>query len=314
MDTLNTANEITIVIPTYNRDAWLKDAVESVEKQTVLPFELVICDNGSSGFAKNYQPPSGLFRYRYCKNRENIGMFGNWNRAVSEAKTRLFTILCDDDWLENSWIEQMYEFWQQQPKPVSVVSQYSVADHNKKLLKVVHHRYQRGDKLGPKEMFFKIPYVHCILFDRESLPLNWAFYENRWGGYSDLIAFIQIAQHQPLVAIDKSLAIVRRSALQGSNVVDFNIKSTLTCLATIQQDEEKLLGDDTYWISKELHKRAIKAIARDFAYGNHSLAKSSLRELKRLDIYNPDDLLKVTHWWIIFFTSRVAKYLGLRQR
>ena len=305
-------NELTICISAYNRDNFLKNAVASIERQTALPYELVICDNGASKFAQNYRPPMGHFKYRYCQNQINTGIFGNWNRGINEARTRLFTILCDDDWLVDTWVADMYNFWQKQQKPISIVCQYSVMDQNKKLLETAHHHYQKEETLGPKKIFSKIPFIHCILFDHASIPLGWSFNEKQWGLYSDLIAFIQLAQHKPLMAIDASLSIVRNNPLQASKADDFNIRASLKCLTTLQHDGKKLLGDNAHWVNEKLYQRAIKLIARDFAYGNYTLAKKSLHELKSLNIYNTGCLAKILPWWCLFFISRLCKYSGLR--
>jgi glycosyltransferase involved in cell wall biosynthesis len=39
---------ISVIIPTYNRSAFLKEAIESVLKQTYQPFELIVVDDGST--------------------------------------------------------------------------------------------------------------------------------------------------------------------------------------------------------------------------------------------------------------------------
>ncbi len=40
--------KVSVIIPTYNREATLKRAVESVLNQTYTDFELIIVDDGST--------------------------------------------------------------------------------------------------------------------------------------------------------------------------------------------------------------------------------------------------------------------------
>ena len=39
---------ISVIIPTYNRSDFLKEAIESVLEQTYQPFELIVVDDGST--------------------------------------------------------------------------------------------------------------------------------------------------------------------------------------------------------------------------------------------------------------------------
>ncbi len=45
---------ISVIIPTFNRLGFLKEAVESVEKQSCRDFELIIVDDGSTDGTEEY--------------------------------------------------------------------------------------------------------------------------------------------------------------------------------------------------------------------------------------------------------------------
>ena len=51
--------EISVIIPTYNRCDLLKRAINSVIKQTIAPKEIIIVDNGSTD--QTYQMVLSLF-------------------------------------------------------------------------------------------------------------------------------------------------------------------------------------------------------------------------------------------------------------
>ena len=45
---------VSVIIPTFNRLGFLKEAVESVEKQSCRDFELIIVDDGSTDSTGGY--------------------------------------------------------------------------------------------------------------------------------------------------------------------------------------------------------------------------------------------------------------------
>lgn len=92
---------LSVVIPTYNRVAYLKQTIESALQQDYDDFEIVVSDNASTDGTQEL-----LCQYtvhpavRYFRNNSNIGMVPNWRRAVFElARGDWFVLLSDDDYL-----------------------------------------------------------------------------------------------------------------------------------------------------------------------------------------------------------------------
>ncbi|MGI9141987.1 MAG: glycosyltransferase family 2 protein [Fluviibacter sp.] len=95
---------ISVVIPTYNRADLLDKAIASVLAQHGNDYEVVISDNCSTD-----QTPAVVEKYladsrvRYSRNESNIGMVGNWKKAIRELATcEWFLLLSDDDYLLES--------------------------------------------------------------------------------------------------------------------------------------------------------------------------------------------------------------------
>jgi glycosyltransferase involved in cell wall biosynthesis len=92
--------ETSIIIPTYNRLSFLKEAVESVLNQTYQDFELILVDDGSTDGTKEFAAGlSSRLKYVY---QENSGPSAARNRGISESHGEFITFLDSDDlWLEN---------------------------------------------------------------------------------------------------------------------------------------------------------------------------------------------------------------------
>ena len=99
--------EVSVIIPTYNRAAFLSAALESVRKQTLTCGELIVVDDGStdetahcvSNFASRCSFP---VRYLY---QENSGPAAARNRGIREARFPLLAFLDSDDHWQKKKLE-----------------------------------------------------------------------------------------------------------------------------------------------------------------------------------------------------------------
>jgi glycosyltransferase involved in cell wall biosynthesis len=92
---------VSIVIPTFNRLAMLEEAVRSALAQRHPDLEVLVSDNASDDGTEAAMQAHRLDpRFRYHRNATNLGMVGNWRKAVLElARGDWFLILSDDDLL-----------------------------------------------------------------------------------------------------------------------------------------------------------------------------------------------------------------------
>ena len=97
---------ISIAIPTYNRaNSYLRDALESALAQSYDNIEIIVSDNCSTDTTESLVKEYDDHRIRYYKHSENIGLKNNFNFCVEKAKGRYFLLLCDDDLIDNDFIE-----------------------------------------------------------------------------------------------------------------------------------------------------------------------------------------------------------------
>jgi glycosyltransferase involved in cell wall biosynthesis len=95
---------ITVSIPTYNRCAYLKQAIESVQAQTFTDFRLLISDNGSTDGTKDVVATYAKAdtRISYHRFPQNRGLTSNIRHAIMSPDTQFVALLPDDDlWLPN---------------------------------------------------------------------------------------------------------------------------------------------------------------------------------------------------------------------
>ena len=108
---------LSIGLPVFNGENYLAAALDSLLKQTFGEFELILCDNASTDrtpeicrvFAANDR------RIRYHRNDENIGAAGNYNLALSMARSEYFKWAAHDDVCHPGFLQACIEVLDHHP-------------------------------------------------------------------------------------------------------------------------------------------------------------------------------------------------------
>lgn len=116
---------VSVGIPTHNRPAQLKRAVESVLSQEYANIELIISDDGlvdqtrelCEDFCK-CDP-----RVRYIRQSVNRGMAANFSEVLKHSRGQFFMWLSDDDWLDDAYISKCLSVLQDHPDYTVVCGQ-----------------------------------------------------------------------------------------------------------------------------------------------------------------------------------------------
>ena len=101
----------TIVIPTYNKPALLELAVRSALAQSGDDYQILVADDegrpGEDTGTARLMRSMADERLIYCANRQNLGLFANWNRCFELAQSEWVVMLHDDDLLCENYLDWM---------------------------------------------------------------------------------------------------------------------------------------------------------------------------------------------------------------
>ena len=97
---------VTIAIPVYNGERFIKQAIESVLDQTYPNFILKIVDNCSTDNTQEIINSFDDPRIEYIRNEKNIGMLPNWKKALDSANTKYVAVLFADDFYKPNFLEK----------------------------------------------------------------------------------------------------------------------------------------------------------------------------------------------------------------
>jgi glycosyltransferase involved in cell wall biosynthesis len=119
---------ITIAIPFYKGQEYLRAAIESVRRQRSSSWQLIVCDDGPESGTEEVITSFGDGRMRYIRNERNFGMAGNWNRCLELAETDLVNLLHADDELLPNYVEVMLKAGRQFPDAAAFFCKAKVID------------------------------------------------------------------------------------------------------------------------------------------------------------------------------------------
>ncbi len=90
---------VSVIIPVYNGDRYLAEAIESVVQQTYQPIEIILVDDGSTDNSANIARSYKQVRYIY---QSNQGVAVARNVGISQARGEFIALLDQDDrWTPN---------------------------------------------------------------------------------------------------------------------------------------------------------------------------------------------------------------------
>lgn len=103
--------KVTVIIPTYNREDFIKGAIESVLSQTFTDFELLILDDASTDNTEEVVKLFSDVRIKYIHHLANLGIAKNRNYGLSVAQGEYIAMLDSDDlWISIDKLEKQVEF------------------------------------------------------------------------------------------------------------------------------------------------------------------------------------------------------------
>lgn len=125
--------KLSIGLPVYNGEKFLRKCLDSLLTQTFTNFELIISDNASTDststicqeYAKNDK------RIRYIHQQKNIGLLQNFHFVLQEAKNDFFMWIGSDDFLLPDYIKKNLQVLSSNSHivgSVSKIDQYNIPD------------------------------------------------------------------------------------------------------------------------------------------------------------------------------------------
>lgn len=105
---------ISVIIPLYNKEKYIKRSIESVLNQTFRDFEILVVDDGSTDNSYEVIKTINDERIRLF-HQKNAGVSAARNKGIHEAKYNLIAFLDADDIWKPGYLQAQYDLYMKYP-------------------------------------------------------------------------------------------------------------------------------------------------------------------------------------------------------
>jgi glycosyltransferase involved in cell wall biosynthesis len=261
---------VSVIIPTYNRPEYLKQAITSAIQQTYQNLEIIVSDNCSlenpQALVESFQDS----RIKFCRHEQNIGMLRNQFHGFKIATGKYVASLHDDDMWNEDFLSKLVPNLEANPHLILAFCDQYIIDADSKINVAATENNTRSYKrdqitAGIHENFTQIGLINksiptaaaCVI---RNGVLNWDSIPLEVDGMWDLyLTYLCCISGYGVYYVPEKLTKYREheqsdTMLSGSRNIQAKIrkgKSELFCYQTFMEDQ-RLQEFKSYFKSKWL--------------------------------------------------------------
>lgn len=127
---------VSIIISTYNREKYIKKALESALGQTYQNFEIIVVDDSEGDETKKITELLNRKEIRYVKNKNKLGFVKSLNKGIEIAGGEYIARIDDDDiWCDAKKLEKQVKFLEENQSYVLIGGGATLVDEEGKELR-----------------------------------------------------------------------------------------------------------------------------------------------------------------------------------
>lgn len=208
---------VSIVMPIYNAQRYLTQAIESILSQTLENFELILVNDASTDKTLQiiYKFKKKDKRIRLINNKKNLQMAESLNLAIDQAKSDLIARMDQDDIALPNRLEVQYAFMQHHPNVAIVGNDIIIIDeHNK----VIGKRTYPTTSDGLKKILFRYSaFAHPTVMFRKYAFQRVKGYDSKKHPCEDIDLWFRLGREYEFASIPSFLLNYRISLVSGSH-------------------------------------------------------------------------------------------------
>ena len=235
---------VTVLMPVFNGEKYLSEAIESILAQTYKDYEFLIINDGSNDNSINIIKSYNDSRINLVENRQNLGLTATLNKGIKIAKGQYIARLDQDDISKKSRLTLQVEYLVNNSDTVLLGSNCQYINSNNDII----GRWETcTDHIGIINSFHKHnPFAHSsVMFDRNKI-IKLGGYPENYVYAQDLALWIKVCSHYRVANISNYITKIRIHDDQtGMNINMIKTKLFEKIKLIIQTKKIKLISKRT---------------------------------------------------------------------
>lgn len=160
---------VSVIMPLYNAEAYLREAIDSILAQSYPHFELLIMNDGSSDSSEaiclSYSDPRINYHFH-----QNIGLAGTLNKGLELSAGTYIARQDQDDIAHKTRFEKQVAYLEAQPSVLLLGTRANVFSDTQKFIKL--HDHATHPAVLKFDLLFDNPFVHStVMFRKKDIDL-----------------------------------------------------------------------------------------------------------------------------------------------
>jgi glycosyltransferase involved in cell wall biosynthesis len=231
---------LSVLMPVFNSEQFVSDAIKSILKQSFKDFEFLILDDCSKDksleIIKDFKKLDP--RIKAFQNEKNLGVVESRNKLINLSKGRYIAWIDSDDIALENRFEEQIRFLENHPEIGLVGTDAIIIDENGK--ETGKWLFETDPQKLKIELFFHSPFLSSSVMIRKScLPQN--FYDPRFPVSEDFDLYSKISEHS-----------------EAANIPEFLVKYRINSKGLSKSNTEKMEQLSVQVIKEHAERLGIK--------------------------------------------------------
>jgi len=285
---------VSICIPTYNSERYLRESLESIVAQTYKNYEVIVSDNASTdGTLAILDEYVQKYGFQLHRNRENIGAHANFNKLISLAKGEYVAIYHSDDVYDKTIVEELVKVLNGDDSIGIVGSMGNIINdesvcfgsqnlpkHIKKLNKVKYNFDEALSALVKRGWFF----VSASIMARKKIYDDLGMFPiTEYKSAGDYELWLRIARVYNVGIVDKKLINYRAHAGQATELLIRKNTDIADIVLVLREYKEYAANKQVKRMCEDcIEANVLKAARRQNYYGYYDQSNQTIRAVLSL--------------------------------
>ena len=204
---------ITVLLPVYNGEKYLRAAMDSILNQTFRNFELLVINDGSTDTSEQIILSYKDERIRYVKNEKNIRLIATLNKGMELATGKYIARMDADDVCVQQRLQVQLDFMEKNPEVAICGSWFNIIGDEERVVK-----YLPGHNQIMLKMFYQCHFCHpSVIWRQEMIKTFDHKFDATFLHAEDYDFFVRVGERYKLANIQQVLLHYRHHEMSISS-------------------------------------------------------------------------------------------------